>query len=91
MAPAGDLAQSNPLLKQLGLRSLGRPGRGHLLLTRTLLVIGHDGGTHREGVGGGVARVPDFEIRDPKLSAYDKTTGKLVGKVTLLRNVTGAR
>ncbi|MGA7622799.1 MAG: hypothetical protein WB630_05945 [Candidatus Acidiferrales bacterium] len=38
------------------------------------------------GVGGGVARVPDFEIRDPKLSAYDKTTGKLV----IPRNVTGA-
>jgi quinoprotein glucose dehydrogenase len=90
MAPAGDLAQSNPLLKQLGLRSLGRPGRGHLLLTKTLLVIGQDGGTHREGVGDGVARVPDFEVRDPKLSAYDKSTGKLVGEVTLPRNVTGA-
>ena len=33
MTPAGDLAQSNPVLRQLGLRSLGRPARGHLLLS----------------------------------------------------------
>jgi quinoprotein glucose dehydrogenase len=89
MAPAGDLAQSNPVLQQLGLRSLGRPGRGHLLLTKTLVIIGQDGGTHREGVGG-AAMVPNFEIRDPKLCAYDKATGKLVGEITLPRNVTGA-
>jgi quinoprotein glucose dehydrogenase len=88
MTPAGDLAQSNPVLKQLGLHSLGRPGRGHLLLTKTLLIVGQDGGTHREG--GGTQRVPDFEIRDPKLCAYDKVTGKLVAEVTLPRNVTGA-
>lgn len=89
MTPAGDLAQSNPVLQQLGLRSLGRPGRGHLLLTKTLVIIGQDGGTHREGVGA-AARVPNFEIRDPKLCAYDKVTGKLVGEVALPRNVTGA-
>ena len=34
--------------------------------------------------------VPDFEIRDPKLYAYDKATGKLVGEVALPRNATGA-
>ena len=34
--------------------------------------------------------VPDFEIRDPKLCAYDKATGKLVGEVALPRNATGA-
>jgi quinoprotein glucose dehydrogenase len=89
MAPAGDLAQSNPVLQQLGLHSLGRPGRGHLLLTKTLVIIGQDGGTHREGVGA-AARVPDFEIRDPKLCAYDKATGKLIGEIVLPRNVTGA-
>jgi len=90
MTPVGDLAQSNPVLKQLGLHSLGRPGRGHLLLTKTLIIIGQDGGTHREGLAAGAARVPDFEIRDPKLCAYDKATGKLIGEIMLPRNVTGA-
>jgi quinoprotein glucose dehydrogenase len=45
----GDLAQSNPVLRQLGLRSLGRAARGHLLLTKTLLIVGQEGSTHREG------------------------------------------
>src|SRR5213078_1904682 len=76
MTPAGDLAQSNPVLRQLGLRGLGRAARGHLLLTKTLLIVGQEGGTHREG--GSPEEVPDFEIRDPKLSAYDKETGKVV-------------
>jgi quinoprotein glucose dehydrogenase len=90
MTPVGDLAKSNPVLQQLGLHSLGRPGRGHLLLTKTLVIIGQDGGTHRESVGGGAALVPNFEIRDPSLCAYDKATGKLVGEITLPRNITGA-
>jgi quinoprotein glucose dehydrogenase len=34
-------------------------------------------------------RVPNFEIHDPKLCAYDKATRKLVGEVALPRNVTG--
>jgi quinoprotein glucose dehydrogenase len=87
MAPVGDLAQSNPVLRQLGLRSLGRAARGHLLLTKTLLIVGQEGSTHREG---GPEMVPNFEIHDPKLCAYDKATGKVVGEVALPRNATGA-
>jgi len=34
--------------------------------------------------------VPNFEIHDPKLSAYYKATGKVVGEVVLPRNVTAA-
>ena len=34
--------------------------------------------------------VPNFEIHDPKLSAYDKATGEVVGEVALPRNATGA-
>jgi hypothetical protein len=30
--------------------------------------------------------VPNFEIHDPKLCAYEKATGKLVGEVALSRN-----
>jgi len=85
MTPAGDLAQSNAVLKQLGLHSLGRSSRGHLLL---LLIVGQEGGTHREGSG--PEKVPDFEISDPKLCAYDKATGRLIGEVALPRNATGA-
>jgi len=76
------------VLKQLGLHSLGRPARGHLLLTKTLLIVGQEGGTHR--AGGDPEKVPDFEIGGPKLCAYDKATGKLVGEVALPRNATGA-
>jgi quinoprotein glucose dehydrogenase len=87
MTPVGDLAQNNPVLRQLGLRSLGRAARGHLLLTKTLLIVGQEGSTHREG---GPEMVPNFEIHDPKLCAYDKATGKVVGEVALPRNATGA-
>ncbi len=52
-----------------------------------VLIIGQEGGTHREG--GGHKKVPDFEISDPKLCAYDEATGKLVGEVALPRNATG--
>jgi quinoprotein glucose dehydrogenase len=34
--------------------------------------------------------VPDFEISDPKLCAYDKATGKRLGEMALPRNATGA-
>ncbi len=97
MVPMGDLAQSNPVLKQLGLPPLGRPARGHVLLTKTLLVIGQEGTTQRESgplrksaAEPGTVSVPNFEIHDPKLCAYDKATGKLVGEVALPRNATGA-
>jgi quinoprotein glucose dehydrogenase len=87
MTPVGDLAQSNPVLRQLGLQGLGRAARGHLLLTKTLLIVGQEGSTHREG---GPEMVPNFEIHDPKLCAYDKATGKLVAEEALPRNATGA-
>jgi quinoprotein glucose dehydrogenase len=88
MTSLGDLAQSNPLLRQLGLQRLGRPARGHLLLTKTLLIVGQEASTHREGSSPEL--VPTFGIQDPKLYAYDKVSGKLVGEVVLPRNATGA-
>jgi quinoprotein glucose dehydrogenase len=78
-------------LRQLGLRSLGRSARGHLLLTKTLLIAGQEGSTQREGVGkSGSGTAPNFEIHDPNLCAYDKATGNIVGEVALPRNATGA-
>jgi quinoprotein glucose dehydrogenase len=86
MTPAGDLAQSNPTLKQLGLHSLGRPARGHLLLTKTLLIVGQEGSTQR---GGGREEL-NFETHAPSLCAYDKLTGEVLGEVALPHNATGA-
>ena len=71
MAPVGDLAQSNPVLRQLGLPSLGRAARGHVLLTKTLLIVGQEGSTQREerqrepvdGDHGGELRDPRPETR----------------------------
>ena len=97
MVPMGDLARSNPVLEQLGLRPVGRAARGHLLLTKTLLIIAQEGNTQRESNAEregsavpGSAKVPNFEIHDPELCAYDKATGKVVGEVALPRNATGA-
>ena len=97
MAPVGDLARSIPALRQLGLSSLGRPARGHLLLTKTLLIVGQEGNTQREenlqresAPQKGTTAGTNFEVHDPNLSAYDKATGKRVGEVKLPRNATAA-
>lgn len=97
MEPLGDLAQSNPVLQQLDLPPLGRPARGHMLLTETLLIVGQEGTTTRgvsdqgesddqEGPTAGLS----FEVIDPTLVAFDKATGEAVGEVPLPRNATGA-
>lgn len=96
MTPVGDIAQTNPVLKQLGLTSLGRSARSHVLLTRTLLLIAQEGTTKRQeirqesGNQRGVTAGTNFDINDPKLRAYDKVTGKLIGELSLPRNATGA-
>jgi quinoprotein glucose dehydrogenase len=91
MVPMGDLARSNPLLQQLGLPPLGRAARGHVLLTKTLLIVGQEGSTQRvDGGEPGAVRVPRFAIHDPTLCAYDKATGEVVGAVALPRNATAA-
>ena len=68
-----------------------------MLLTKTLLIVGQEGNTQRESniqregsAEPGVAEVPNFEVHEPKLCAYDKATGKVVGEVALPRNATGA-
>jgi quinoprotein glucose dehydrogenase len=87
--PLGDLTV--PALKALKLPPLGRPARGHVLLTKTLLIAGQEGTTQRvSGADRGFALVADFESIDPKLTAFDKATGRVVGEVPLPRNVTGA-
>ena len=88
MKPVGDLAQEVPALKQLGLKDLGRPARGHLLLTKTVLIVGQEGTTQREG--GSPSDVPKFNIVTPNLIAFDKSTGQKLGEVSLPFNATAA-
>ena len=61
---------------------------------RAVTFIGQEGTTQREAqresAPPGTVSVPNFEIHEPKLVAYDKTTGKVVGEVALPRNATGA-
>ncbi len=91
MTPMGDLSSSSPALKALKLPPTGRPARCHILLTKTLLLVGQEGNTQRVSASPrGFAIAADFEIHEPKLCAYDKATGKMVGEVTLPRNATGA-
>jgi quinoprotein glucose dehydrogenase len=62
-----------------------------VLLTKTLLIVGQEGSTQRvDGGEPGAVMVMDFEIHDPRLRAYDKATGKVVGEVALPRNATAA-
>jgi hypothetical protein len=88
MVPMGDLAQTHPRLQPLSLPPVGRATRGHALLTKTLLIVGEEGNTQR--AEGGAVMGAGFVINDPKLFAYDKATGKIVGEVALARNATAA-
>ncbi len=64
----GDRYRRHPLLRDLGLPPLGGEGRGGPVLTRTLLINALTAG----GSDGG-----------PRLVAYDKATGEIVGSVDL--------
>ena len=93
MIPMGHAAREEfpAEVQALNLPETGRQARGHILLTKTLLVVGLEGTTQRaRNSTEGFALLADFEIKDAKLRAYDKATGKLVGEITLPRNLTGA-
>jgi quinoprotein glucose dehydrogenase len=81
MVPMGSL--DHPRFNALGLGPLGRPTRGHTLLTKTLVIVGQEGTTQR--AEGGAAAAPNFTIQDPTLRAYDKATGRVVGEVGVAR------
>ena len=70
----GDRYRNLPLLRDLDLPPLGGDGRGGPLLTRTLLINALTAG----GSDGG-----------PRLVAYDKATGAIVGSVDLLGGALG--
>lgn len=91
ITPVGNLGRTNALLQPLNLPPTGRPARGHLLVTKTLLIVAQEGSTTRgKGNPRGYVPAPDFNIVDPSICAFDKATGKLVGEVKLPRNATAA-
>jgi quinoprotein glucose dehydrogenase len=96
MNPMGDLSTSVPALKPFAKSPLGRSTRSHILLTKTLLFVAQEGSTQREEMGGGEAGEngkssgPKFQVIDPAIVAYDKASGKLIGKIDLPRNATAA-
>ena len=51
------------------------------------LIIGQEGTTQRAEGG---AAAPGFEVREANLTAFDKTTGDVVGQVALPRKATAA-
>jgi quinoprotein glucose dehydrogenase len=67
--PLGDGPKDHPRIAHLKLGPLGA-GRGHPLLTRTLLFVGHRGGPR----AGGLPR------EAPSLMAIDKATGRILGR-----------
>ena len=87
----GDFLPDDAVRKQYKQVRTGRPARGHMLVTKTLMIVGQEGVTQRMGnSANGYAIVGDFIKYDPVLRAHDKKTGTVVGEIALPENVTGA-
>jgi quinoprotein glucose dehydrogenase len=91
MVPVGDGPRNHPALKDLQLPPLGWPFRTHTLLTKTLLFGGQEGRVTRvQESRRGFALEFTLETFEPKLRAFDKATGALVGEIALPANANGA-
>jgi len=71
--PMGDGPRFHPLIKDLNPGPLGG-GRGYPMLTRTLLFIGHGGGSRGSN---------DAPREPPTLRALDKATGRQIAQIEL--------
>src|SRR5262249_2665143 len=76
---APDYVKNHPLLKGVNLPKTGRPGRGGLLLTKTLLFAGEGAGLQGEAAGAG----------GDMFRAYDKATGATLWEFKLPMNQSG--
>ena len=75
---APDYVKNHPALEGIDVGRTGRPDRGGLLVTSTLLFAGEGGGMYAAFGSGG-----------NKLRAHDKATGEIVGEFELPANQTG--
>ncbi len=75
---APDYVKEHPALEGIDVGRTGRPDRGSILVTRTLLFAGEGGGMYAAyGSGGNMLR------------AHDKATGEVVAEIELPANQTG--
>ena len=75
---APDYVKNHPALEGIDVGMTGRPDRGGVLVTRTLLFAGEGGGMFAAAGSGG-----------NKLRAHDKATGEVVAEFELPANQTG--
>jgi quinoprotein glucose dehydrogenase len=80
MTPLGDGPRDHPALRSLNLPRLGRDRRGYVIVTKTLLLVAQEGSWFNQ-------EAPD---EAPRLRAFDKRTGELLGEVPLPVHATGA-
>jgi quinoprotein glucose dehydrogenase len=91
MVPVGDGPRQHPALNDLNLPPLGWPFRIHTLLSKTLLFTGQEGiAKNLRPSRRGFAIEMDLETFQPKLRAFDKISGALVGEIVLPANSSGA-
>jgi len=92
-APVGTGPRNHPALALANVpERLGWPTRSFALATKSLLFVANLGyrGPGRQAPFSPRRRVHDLIDVEPKLYAFDKTTGKLLAEIPLPSNVTGA-
>ena len=82
-----------PAVRRLGISErLGWPSRSFVLVTKTVLLVVQAGfqSNRRESSISRDRYIYDLNIREPKLYAYDKASGRLLAEVMLPANASGA-
>jgi quinoprotein glucose dehydrogenase len=90
-APVG--SGHSPLVRSLGITErLGWPFRSFALVTKTVVLVVQAGflSNKRPAPYSPYRDVYDLNIREPKLYAYDKASGKLLAQIDLPANASGA-
>lgn len=80
MTPVGDGPRNHPAVRHLNLPRLGHHRRSYVVVTKTLLLVAQEGSWFQSG--------PPEE--KPRLRAFDKTTGRLLGEIPIPAPATGA-
>lgn len=88
--PLGQGPRNHPLLKHLRLPRLGSGGRGFLLLTKTVLFVGEGHSIDRLVAALQGKPFVDCCANQPKLYAFNKSTGQLIWEMNLPNFPTGA-
>jgi quinoprotein glucose dehydrogenase len=89
MVASGEGPRDHPALKGLNLPKLGWPLRTFVLVTKTLLFAAQEGPVGPERIVNGSLQA-DHTIREAKLRAYDKASGRELAEFDLPANATGS-